>query len=515
MAESATVVRPGHPTSLLSNIREYAFANPITVLNCRRLFRQRITRYFILSHFVILGLFVYYGADKYITWSQVYRINYLFHVYISPHSSVATLFDNVVSAALITFFLIMPGLAAHAVSHERKMRVDDALRLTQLTPGQIVIGHYLTSLWTIFLISISLAPFLLYGHMSGLYSVAQASLVLFVLIVYALVFAAIGQFAGSCFPTITTAGTVAYAISAVVGSPFLLHPQLFIQNLIQFNRIMILIPAIDLSLIVILLIAAREQQADFYEQGRLLRVALFSLFIFIPLLCIYLDGGSIRSSVVDFSFLIFLTLQGIAVLLFCARAPHQEQLRMPFGAALRSAAREFCRENPLSMPIFLLITYVSFYAIGMMMLYIATSNHYNREWSYLWPLVATGLTLPVVAAAYMGLGMYTAFRLSSTRFFNVAVLITVSVAISQYFAFCLVHVTWHLKLSWLFAPYLFRDAIYSHWSSSSQDPRYANCLYAIILHAPFAMIFGYAYRRLWNRRHAAYSGLATTGETND
>ena len=498
----------GWPGRAAAALRHYTAGNPIATLEYRRVLRGRRAPYFVIMHLVMLGLFTVaalngvsrYGPLRLATAANLYGAV----AAGSPHAFVGqALFGAVVTVELYALFLLLPGLAAYAMPRERELHIFSDLRATLLTPGQIIGGRAVVAMAVAALLLCTALPLLAAGYLTGGISFGHLALAFLLLASFALGFTGIGLYCGSEFKQTGVATVAAYLLSYCAAFIFLLEARSLVQAILKLSWELLLIAPLYLAGGALLIVAARERVAGWHERGRLLRPLLLAIFLLVPLAQVVIESrllsaygtyGSYSKSDMEVTLFIICLAHYIALALFCARAPHPDQVRLPFFTALNNALRAPWREDPLGMPAFLAGSFVALYHAGLGLFALNAGSTGEILQFFL-----AGQAMLAGLLAYAGLALLLAFLLRTPRFISGASFAVTGIFLSLLFASLagdsFRDLTWH----WL-SPLL---AFIAVASGSRQDDLLLNLGLNLGVHLLAAYFAWRAYYMLWERRRRA------------
>ncbi len=127
------------------------------------------------------------------------------------YAAFLTIFKYVATIEFALVLFIMPALTAGNISGEREKRTLELMLTTKLTPGRIVIGKLLTSMYNVIVVLVSSLPVLALVFVYGGVTLGDFAVLMVSFVTVALVTAAIGTFASSFCARSSISTAIAYS----------------------------------------------------------------------------------------------------------------------------------------------------------------------------------------------------------------------------------------------------------------------------------------------------------------
>lgn len=357
------------------------FANPVLHIELRRWMRGRRPVMLVTTYLVLLFLVGTVGMSNFAMRSH----------YGSPQQLSdlgRTLMTSVVTLLFFAILIVTPGLTAAAIPRERENQTLGFLRMTLLTPGEIILGKFLVALCFCAILLVLTMPFLATAFLTGGISPGELAYICGSIMLLAAFVAALNLVIGVDLKKSAIAFIIAYIAGFSVISPafgiisttFFVSGSMPLASLfgVAGNRstelllIFSLLAACLLTATLLMLAVARERLAGWRERAAYLRAAL-------------LGGLILPQAALLGGFAWFVAQQGIVpqspaalqmatvlvaytliyvfftIMLLGLRRPHAEQFSQPFPLAFLRAhsPAALVREDVLGFPFFLVVLLIA------------------------------------------------------------------------------------------------------------------------------------------------------------
>lgn len=512
-AEAGVLDRAGAGSARWARARAtlgaYTCANPIVALEFRRVLRGRLPVYFVIFFLLAMGGFS--------VLSQVEDSMHLLRSLLgirpggggnSPANAGIIQFSAICISQFYMLVAIMPGLFAAAIPREREQHVFSAIRASLLTPGQIISGRLFAAGAVALLLLALGAPFMAVGFLTGGISAGQLLAILGALLIVAAFFAAFSLAVGSEFRGSTAALLISYLFCGFFVFPLLFMPGRVMQSILSTDAASVIGGAALIYLLpaALFIAIARERLAGWHERGSVLRLVLLLATLCYPAaICALATDfftSSFSTSDLRGSFLASGVIFFAAMTLLCGRAPHPEQVRLPFFTALRQATspRALWREDPLGMPAFVLIMFFLNLLIHGGLAVAIGAHDLIIAMLLLWSAMLTGML------AYSGLGLLLAFLLRTPRFVSAAVGANALINLALIFVAFILDKSYHYNSLWLSAPAFFieyAEKINRAIFSMAQGDLPGDFSVTVMVHIVIAYFAWRGLYTVWQRQHLA------------